>query len=102
MQKNTRARLCWSNKTARAHLPLAGWSHGWCGGGVDDNNKIHPNAPFLDLEMLGEGGGNGASWWEGRVWAEMRTKMSNSAERQWTKQQEMSKIAKRDVCKLFC
>ena len=52
--------------------------------------------------MMGEGGGNGASWWEGRVWAEMRTKMSNSAERQWTKQREMSKIAKRDVCKLFC
>jgi hypothetical protein len=71
MKKNTRARLCWSNKTAHAHLPHAGWSHGWCRGGVDDNNKIHPKALFLDLEMMGEGGGNGA-W---RVWAEMRRKM---------------------------
>jgi hypothetical protein len=54
-------RLCWSNKTAPAHLSLAGWSHGWRGRGVDDNDKIHPKAPFLDLEMMGEGGGNGAS-----------------------------------------
>ena len=37
----TRVRLCWLNITARAHLPLAGWS-GWRGGGVDDNNKINP------------------------------------------------------------
>jgi hypothetical protein len=30
------------------------------------NDKIHPKVLFLDLEMMGEGGGNGASWWEGR------------------------------------
>ena len=47
------------------------------GEGVDDNDKIYPKALFLDLEMMGEGGGNGASWWEGRVWAETRRKMSN-------------------------
>ena len=41
--------------------------------------NFHPKAPFLDLEMMGEGGGNGASWWEGRVWAEMRRMMSNPA-----------------------
>jgi hypothetical protein len=102
MPKNTRARLCWSNKTACTHLPLAGWSHGWHGGGVNNNNKIHPNAPFLDLEMLGEGRGNGASWWEGQVWAEMRRKMSNPVKHHWTNHREMSKIAKRDVSKLFC
>jgi hypothetical protein len=83
MPKNTQARLCWSNKTARAHLPLAGWSHRWRGGGVDDNDKIHPKALFLDLEMMGEGGGNGASWWEAQVWAEMRTKMSNPVKHHW-------------------
>ena len=71
-------------------------------GGVNENDKIHPTAPFSDLEMMGEGGGNGASWWDGWVWAEMRTKMSTPAERQWTNQREMSKIAKRYVCKLFC
>ncbi len=60
MPKDTRARLCWTNKTARAHLPLAGWSHGWRGGGVDDNDKNHPKVLFLDLGMMGEGGGNGA------------------------------------------
>ena len=38
--------------------------------GVKDNDKIHPKAPPLDLEMMGEGGGSGASWWEGQVWAE--------------------------------
>ena len=69
---------------------------------MDDNNKIHPKAPFLDLEMMGEGGGNGASWWEGRVWAEMRRKMSNPVKHHWTYHREMIKIAKRDVCKLFC
>jgi hypothetical protein len=53
-------------------------------GGVNDNNKIHPKALFLDLEMMGVGRGNGASRWEGQVWAEMRTKMSNSAERHQT------------------
>jgi hypothetical protein len=56
----------------------------------------------LDLEMLGEGRGNGASWWEGRVWAEMRRKMSNPVKHHWTNHREMSKIAKIDVCKLFC
>jgi hypothetical protein len=94
--------LCWSNKTAHTHLSLPGWSHGWRGGGVNDNDKIHPNAPFLDLEMMGEGGGSGASWWEERVWAEMRRKMSNPGECHWTNHQEMSKIAKRELCKLFC
>jgi hypothetical protein len=79
--KNTRARLCWLNKTACAHLPLAGWSHGWREGGVDDNDNIHPKALFLDLEMMGEGGGNG---WEGRVWAVMRRKMSNPVKHHWT------------------
>jgi hypothetical protein len=102
MPKNTQAQLCWSNKTACAHLPLAGWSHGWRWGGIDTTIKFTKKAPFFSLEMLGEGGGNGASWWEGQVWAKMRTKMSNPAEYQWTKQQETSKIAKRDVCKLFC
>ncbi len=97
-------RLCWTNKTARAHLPLDGWSHGWHGGGVDDNNKIHPKALILDLEMMGEGGGNGTSWWEGRVWAEMkmRRKMSNPEKHYWAYHQETIKIAKRDVCKLYC
>ena len=64
--------------------------------------KFTEKALFWDLEMLGEGRGNGASWWEGRVWVEMKTKMSNPAEHQWTKQREMSKVAKRDVCKLLC
>jgi hypothetical protein len=90
------------NKTARAHLPPTGWSHVWRGEGVNNNNKSHPNAPFLDLEMMGKGGGNGASWWEGRMWVEMRRKMSNPAKRHWTNQREMSKTAKLDVCKLFC
>ncbi len=79
MPKNTRVRLCWSNKTARAHLPLAGWSHGWRRGGVDDNNKIHPKGLRLDLEMMGEGGGNGAR----RVWAETRRMMSNPVKHHW-------------------
>ncbi len=54
-------------------------------GRVDNNDKIHQKGAVLDLEMLGEGGGNGASWWLGRAWAERRTKMSNVAEHQWTK-----------------
>ena len=102
MPKNTCAQLCWTNKTARAHLPLAGWSHGWHGGGADDNNKIHPKVLFLDLEMMGEGGGNGASWWEGRVWGEMRRKMSNPVKHHWTNHREMIKIAKQELRKLFC
>ncbi len=83
-------------------FPLHGWSHGWGEEGVDENDKICPKAPFLDLEMMGEGGGNGASWWEGRVLVEMRTKTSNPAERHRKNQRETSKIAKRELCKLFC
>ena len=56
MPKNTRAQLCWSNKTAHIHLPLAGGSHGWRGRGVDDNDKIHQKGAVFGLEMLGEGG----------------------------------------------
>jgi hypothetical protein len=62
------------------------------------NVKIHQKGAVFGLGMMGEGGGDVASWWEGQVWVEMRTKMSNPAERQWTKQQEMSKIAKKEMC----
>ena len=43
--------------------------------------KMPSDGPFLDLETMGEGGGDGASWWKGRGWSEMRAIMSNLVER---------------------
>ena len=72
----TRARFLCLNKTARAHLPHVGWRHGLCGRGVDENNNIHPKAPFLDLEMMDEGGGNARGIMVGGadVWQNARDK----------------------------
>ena len=50
------------------------------GGRVDEKAKMPSKGPFLDLEMIGEGGTHGASWLEGRVWQEMRVTMSNPVE----------------------
>ena len=82
------------------HL-LVGAMNG-AGEGSTTTTKITKKATFLDLEMLGEGKENGTSCWVRRMRVEMRTKMSNPAEHLWTKQREMSKIANRNVCKLFC
>ena len=38
------------------------------GGGVDDKAKMPSKGPFLDLEMIGEIRGYGASWREGWLW----------------------------------
>ena len=51
--------------------------------------------------MLGEGEGNGASWWEGHVWAEMRRKMSNPVKHHWTNHGEMIKIQKESCVNYF-
>jgi hypothetical protein len=42
------------NKTARTYLPLAGWSHGCCGGGVHNNDKIHQKGAIFGFGNDGQ------------------------------------------------
>ena len=64
-------------------------------------DKMPSNGPFLDLETMGEDCGDGASWWKGRGWSEIKATMSNPVEHHWKNRREVSKITKRDLCKLF-
>lgn len=73
------------------------------GGRVDEKAKMPSKGPFLDLEMVGEGGMHGASWImvRGRVWQEMRVSMyitmSNvkSSGMHQTNRRAVSKITKK-------
>ncbi len=57
MQKNTQAQLCWSNKQHTPIFPLLVGAMGGMGEGSTTMIKFTKKALFLDLEMLGEGGG---------------------------------------------
>ncbi len=83
-------------------FPSHGWSHGWCGGGINKNDKITPRRHFWILKWWVRVGGTGHHGGRGRCGRKWEQRCPNPAKCHQTNQLEMSKIAKRDVCKLFC
>jgi hypothetical protein len=63
---------------------------------VNNKDKIHPKAPLLDLEMMGKGRGDWASWWEGRMWAEMRLEVTR-----WKPSKDGTRAAKERLASCY-
>jgi hypothetical protein len=64
---------------------------------------MHQKGAVYDPQKTGKGGGGGTSWDGGAGGGlAMINNTSQSGKRHQRNQPEMGKIAKRDMCKLFC